>query len=80
MVCSHWSDGGSGAVELAEAVIKACENSKNFKFLYDKEMPLLDKMTTIAQKMYGAAKVELTETAQNDLDKLTNAVSKNRLL
>lgn len=80
VVCSHWSDGGSGAVELAEAVIKACENSKNFKFLYDKEMPLLDKMTTIAQKMYGAAKVELTETAQNDLEKLTNAVSKNRLL
>ncbi|XP_073842516.1 pug C-1-tetrahydrofolate synthase, cytoplasmic isoform X3 [Musca autumnalis] len=73
VVCSHWSDGGAGAAELAEAVIKACENSKNFKLLYDNKMSLLDKMTTIAQKMYGAAKVELTETAQKDLEKLTNA-------
>ncbi|XP_005183706.2 C-1-tetrahydrofolate synthase, cytoplasmic isoform X1 [Musca domestica] len=73
VVCSHWSDGGAGASELADAVIKACENSKNFKLLYDSKMSLLDKMNTIAQKMYGAAKVELTETAQKDLEKLTNA-------
>lgn len=58
---------------MADAVIKACENSRNFKLLYDSKMSLLDKMNTIAQKMYGAAKVELTETAQKDLEKLTNA-------
>ncbi|XP_075145796.1 pug C-1-tetrahydrofolate synthase, cytoplasmic isoform X1 [Haematobia irritans] len=73
VVCSHWSDGGAGATELADAVIKACANSKNFKFLYGNEMPLLDKMNKIAQTMYGAAKVELTPTAQQALNKLTKA-------
>lgn len=75
VVCSHWSEGGAGAVELADAVINACKDSKNFKFLYDLELPLLDKMNIIAQNMYGAAKVELTATAQNALEKLTKAVS-----
>lgn len=75
VVCSHWSEGGAGAVELADAVINACKDSKNFKFLYDLELPLLDKMNIIAQNMYGAAKVELTPTAQNALEKLTKAVS-----
>ncbi|GBP11055.1 C-1-tetrahydrofolate synthase, cytoplasmic [Eumeta japonica] len=64
VVCTHWRDGGAGAVELAEAVIDACKIAKNFKFLYQDEMPLLDKMNTIAQKMYGAAQVELTPKAQ----------------
>ncbi|XP_013115695.1 C-1-tetrahydrofolate synthase, cytoplasmic isoform X1 [Stomoxys calcitrans] len=72
VVCSHWSDGGAGATELADAVIKACEKS-SFKLLYGNEMPLLDKMNKIAQTMYGAAKVELTPTAQHDLEKLTKA-------
>lgn len=75
VVCSHWSEGGSGATELAEAVINACKDSKNFKFLYDNEMSLLDKMNTIAQNMYGAAKVELTPKAQSAMEKLTAAVS-----
>lgn len=75
VVCSHWSEGGLGAVELADAVINACKDSKNFKLLYDSELSLLDKMTVIAQKMYGAAKVELTPMAQNALEKLTKAVS-----
>ena len=75
VVCSHWSEGGLGAVELADAVIHACKDSKNFKFLYNPELSLLDKMTVIAQNMYGAAKVELTPKAQNALEKLTKAVS-----
>lgn len=75
VVCSHWSEGGSGATELADAVIEACKNSKNFKYLYSNEQSLLEKMNTIAQKMYGAAKVELTANAQKALDQLTHAVS-----
>lgn len=75
VVCTHWSDGGSGAVELAEAVINACKQPKNFKFLYNDEMSLLDKMNTVAQNMYGAAKVQLTSKAQRDMEKLTEAVS-----
>uniref|UniRef100_A0A1A9WGX4 C-1-tetrahydrofolate synthase, cytoplasmic n=1 Tax=Glossina brevipalpis TaxID=37001 RepID=A0A1A9WGX4_9MUSC len=73
VVCTHWSEGGAGCLELADAVIKACEKPNNFKLLYENEMPLLNKLNTIAQNMYGAAKVELTSDAQKTLEKLTKA-------
>ncbi|XP_037952265.1 C-1-tetrahydrofolate synthase, cytoplasmic isoform X2 [Teleopsis dalmanni] len=73
VTCSHWSEGGAGAAELADAVIKACENSKNFKLLYSNDISLEDKMNTIAQNMYGAKKVELTEKAAAAVKKLTEA-------
>ena len=47
----HWADGGAGAEELAKAVVKEIETSKNnFTFIYPDEMPLWDKMETIAKK------------------------------
>lgn len=75
VICTHWSEGGAGCLDLANAVIKACEKSNNFKLLYQNEMPLLDKLNTIAQNMYGAAKVELTPDAEKTMQKLTKAVS-----
>ncbi|KAL9890228.1 C-1-tetrahydrofolate synthase, cytoplasmic-like [Glossina fuscipes fuscipes] len=71
VICTHWSEGGAGCLDLANAVIKACEKSNNFKLLYPSEMPLLDKLNTIAQNMYGAAKVELTPHAEKSMQKLT---------
>uniref|UniRef100_A0A1B0FNQ7 C-1-tetrahydrofolate synthase, cytoplasmic n=1 Tax=Glossina morsitans morsitans TaxID=37546 RepID=A0A1B0FNQ7_GLOMM len=73
VICTHWSEGGAGCLDLANAVIKACEKSNNFKLLYQNEMPLLDKLNTIAQNMYGAAKVELTPDAEKTMQKLTKA-------
>ncbi|KAL9897058.1 LOW QUALITY PROTEIN: C-1-tetrahydrofolate synthase, cytoplasmic-like [Glossina fuscipes fuscipes] len=73
VICTHWSEGGAGCLDLANAVIKACEKSNNFKLLYPNEMPLLDKLNTIAQNMYGAAKVELTPHAEKTMQKLTKA-------
>ncbi|XP_030373652.1 C-1-tetrahydrofolate synthase, cytoplasmic [Scaptodrosophila lebanonensis] len=73
VVSTHWSDGGAGALELAEAVIKACEAGNQFKLLYDLELPLVDKMSKIAKTMYGAAKVELSEEAQQKVERLTAA-------
>lgn len=75
VLCTHWSDGGEGASELADAVIKACESPSEFKLLYDINLPLEDKMNIIAQNMYGAAKVELTPKAVDSLKKLNTAVS-----
>lgn len=75
VVCSHWSNGGEGCIELAEAVIKVCEQRNQFKLLYHNETSLLDKMTTIAQNMYGADKVTLTPKAEQDLEKLVKTVS-----
>ncbi len=52
---NHWADGSEGAVELAEAVVDLVENHENnFKYLYEDDMPLWEKVKTVAQKIYGA--------------------------
>ncbi|MBK9766839.1 MAG: formate--tetrahydrofolate ligase [Chloracidobacterium sp.] len=56
-VSNHWSDGGKGAIELAEMVIAAADQPSNFKFLYDLDQPIKTKIEIIAQKIYGAADV-----------------------
>ncbi len=58
-VCSHWADGGAGAVELAEHVAHLCEaehylDGRGFRPLYPSDMSLWEKMRTIATQIYGA--------------------------
>lgn len=53
-VSSHWANGGDGALELADAVVDACNDKVDFKFLYPLEMPLRQRVETIAKKVYGA--------------------------
>jgi formate--tetrahydrofolate ligase len=53
-VSSHWANGGDGALELADAVVDACNDKMDFKFLYPLEMPLRQRVETIAKKVYGA--------------------------
>jgi len=50
----HWAKGGAGAETLAKLVVEAAEAKSSFKFLYPDEMPLLQKVETIATKIYGA--------------------------
>ncbi len=50
----HWLKGGEGALELADAVIDACNDTNNFKFLYPLEMKLRDRVAMIAKEVYGA--------------------------
>ncbi|KAJ3361354.1 tetrahydrofolate synthase [Allomyces javanicus] len=65
--CTHWAEGGKGAVALAEAVERACNaaaaNGAKFQYLYPLEMPLADKIRAIATKTYGADDIELSELA-----------------
>ena len=71
IVCKHWAKGGAGAIVLAQEVINMTEQPTNhFKLLYPDEMPLLDKIQTIAQKIYGASCVELSVEAQTALIEL----------
>ena len=57
-MCTHWSDGGDGAKELAQNVIDICEESKNtFKFLYEDDLTLFKKIEKIAQEIYHASEV-----------------------
>jgi formyltetrahydrofolate synthetase len=62
-VSAHWLKGGEGAVELAEAVIQACEEKNDFKLLYDLKTPLRRRIELIAKEVYGADGVTYTETA-----------------
>jgi formyltetrahydrofolate synthetase len=50
----HWLKGGDGALELADAVIDACNEKNDFKFLYPLEMKLRDRVALIAKEVYGA--------------------------
>jgi len=63
-VSSHWANGGDGALELADAVVDACNEKVNFKFLYPLEMPLRQRVETIAKKVYGASGVSWAGEAE----------------
>ena len=58
ILCTHWADGGRGAAELAQEVVRLAESGQSrFRPLYPDEMPLLDKVRTIATSLYGASDV-----------------------
>ncbi|MBV8565741.1 MAG: formate--tetrahydrofolate ligase [Methylobacteriaceae bacterium] len=58
IVCRHWAEGSQGIVDLAHKVVELAEGSEQaFSLLYPDEMPLMDKVRTIATRIYGAADV-----------------------
>ena len=59
----HWLKGGDGALELADAVIDACNQPNNFKFLYELNVPLRTRIEMIAEQVYGADGVDFTPEA-----------------
>ncbi|XP_046971236.1 C-1-tetrahydrofolate synthase, cytoplasmic isoform X2 [Vanessa cardui] len=61
VACAHWARGGAGALQLADAVVAACARPPAFRYLYPLELPLRDKIQTIATEMYGAGAVEYTD-------------------
>jgi formate--tetrahydrofolate ligase len=67
-VSTHFTHGGRGAVELAEAVAEAAEEPVHFRFLYPDQAPLRDKIAAIATKVYGADGVDYTPVASAQLD------------
>jgi formate--tetrahydrofolate ligase len=68
---THWADGGAGAVPLAEAVIKAIDSApSSFRFLYQDNLSLWDKLTTIATQIYGAGAVSGNVTINRQMAKL----------
>ena len=72
VVSRHWMEGGAGAVALGEAVIAACEKPSDFKFLYPlKGTTIKEKIETICTKIYGAAGVEYSELAEEQIARYT---------
>jgi len=87
VLCDVWARGGAGGEELARAVIKACDEPSQFRFLYPLDMPIKEKIETIATKVYGAAGVDYTPLAEkqikmytaNGFDKIPVCMAKTHL-
>ncbi|MDY6913125.1 MAG: formate--tetrahydrofolate ligase [Planctomycetota bacterium] len=63
VMSDHWTSGGKGAVELAEAVVAACEKPSNFQLLYPDDISIKEKIETICRKVYKADGVTYSEKA-----------------
>lgn len=63
----YWTQGSVGGLELAEAVMAACEKAHHFQFLYPLDVPIKEKIATIAQRIYGAASVHYTPKATRQI-------------
>ncbi len=66
----HWLKGGDGAIELAEKVAAVAQEEKEFKYLYDLEMPLKERIEKIATEIYGAKGVTYTEKALKKINQI----------
>lgn len=69
-VGEHWQKGGEGALELADLVLEASEEPRDFRFLYPLEVSLVERVELIAREVYGADGVEWSPEAREKADKL----------
>jgi formate--tetrahydrofolate ligase len=70
----HWADGGAGAEEVARAVVAQVEQKNTgFKFVYEDDMPLWDKMKAIATKIYGASDINADAKVRGEIKRLQEA-------
>lgn len=67
-VTKCFAEGGKGGIELAEKVVSACDRDSEFKFLYDTNMSVYDKIETIAREIYGADGVDYSTSAKKSID------------
>jgi methylenetetrahydrofolate dehydrogenase (NADP+)/methenyltetrahydrofolate cyclohydrolase/formyltetrahydrofolate synthetase len=87
VVCTHWMDGGNGALALAEAVVRAAEKPSSFKFLYPLELSIKEKIEMICKEIYGAEGVDYLPEAEDKIklytklgfDKLPLCMAKTHL-
>jgi formate--tetrahydrofolate ligase len=66
-----WEKGGDGGIDLAESVLDVVENTvPNFRYLYDQELSIKEKMNIIAKEIYGAAEVRFSKNAEKQIESL----------
>jgi formyltetrahydrofolate synthetase len=68
---NHWTEGGAGSVELAEAVVDACEQPSDFDFLYPLDLSIKEKIETIATEIYRAEGVDYSDKAEAKIKQFT---------
>jgi formate--tetrahydrofolate ligase len=68
LMADHWAMGGEGAADVAKAVVKICDSGKSkLKFLYPDDMPLLEKIRTIAKEIYRAKDIAVDKLVRDQL-------------
>ncbi len=72
-VATHVVDGGAGATELAQAVVDASNDETSFRYTYDLDLPLEDKLEAVATKVYGADGIEIAPAAATQLKVFTRS-------
>ena len=74
-LCTHWSDGGKGAKDLANDVVEMCKKSdkSKFKYLYSDEITILEKIEKIAKEIYNAKGIEVGEKIKEQIKKIERA-------
>jgi formate--tetrahydrofolate ligase len=71
IVARHWAEGGKGAEDVAHAVVKMIDTTPtNFKFVYEEQATLWDKITAIATRIYGAAEVTADSKVRGQIKRL----------
>ena len=65
-----WAKGGEGGIELAEEVVRLCDQPNDFQFCYEDDLTLAQKIEAVATKIYGADGVVFTSKAQKELERL----------
>jgi formate--tetrahydrofolate ligase len=67
-MADHWAEGGAGAADVARAVVKVAESGKSkLKLLYPDDMPLIEKIRTIAKEIYRAADIDVHKPVRDQL-------------
>jgi methylenetetrahydrofolate dehydrogenase (NADP+) / methenyltetrahydrofolate cyclohydrolase / formyltetrahydrofolate synthetase len=69
-VSHHWEKGGDGALEFADVVVEACEDETDFKFLYELDEPVAQRIEKVATEVYGADGVEYSNEAAAALKRI----------
>ncbi len=74
-LCTHWSDGGNGAKDLANNVVDLCKNinKSKFEYLYSDKNSILEKIEKIAKEIYKAKRIEVDEKTKEQIKKIEQA-------
>ena len=66
-----WAEGGKGGMALAEEVVRLCESENDFRFSYETELSIEEKIEAIAKKVYGGDGISVLPAAKKQIDRLT---------
>jgi formate--tetrahydrofolate ligase len=73
ITCEHWAKGGNGTIDLANKVVELADQPNNFKYIYEENIPLIDKVRNIAKEIYRADDVIADKKIMDQLTQFEEA-------